>query len=370
MSTPTIPTTTELGPDARVLRDQLRRIAEAESPHAPILSIYLDLRPEAHGERPAERPQLTVVRDRLEDLAEQAPGHSPARLSICADKKRLEELLDSDETRSLEGLAAFACDAIGLWEWAPAAEAFETEVSDGPVADLFGLARLADADIPAVVALLDTSSSRFFVVRRGALAERGGPEDDTEEHRRHDQGGWSQSRFQRHVDEQDRRFAKRVADEIARLTSRERATAIVVCGEERGTTTLLGELADRERAMLLDTIALDMHTNRDGVEEAVLPLIRAAREERAADVAARAAAGHAAGELGALGIDAVRSMLEQGAVAELVIDARAEIDRTERARLVRQAVLTDARVVVVDEHEELLSAGGIGSTLRYRPTLT
>jgi peptide chain release factor subunit 1 len=368
MSTPTIPTTTELGPDARVLREQLRRVAEAESPEAPILSVYLDLRPEAHGERPAERPQLTALRDHLEELLEQHPAHSTARRSIEADRRRLERLLDGDETRALEGLAAFACDAIGLWEWAPSAEAFDMVVSAGRIADLFWLASLADADVPAIVVLTDTSSSRFFVVRRGALRERIGPEDDVEEHRRHDQGGWSQARFQRHVDEQDRRFAKRVADEIARLAGREHATAVVVCGEERATSALLGELGDRERAMLLDIVHLDMHVGRDAVEAAVLPRIRATREERAAEVAERALAGHRAGALGVLGIDPVRRMLEQGAVAELVIDTAADLDHELRAELVRQAILTDARVVIVHEHQALQSAGGIGATLRFRPT--
>ncbi|MDQ2675020.1 MAG: hypothetical protein M3Y40_10240, partial [Chloroflexota bacterium] len=58
------PTTTKLGPDQTFLRDLMRRLAEAESTDAPIVSAYVDVRPDAHGERPAERNELTLLRAR------------------------------------------------------------------------------------------------------------------------------------------------------------------------------------------------------------------------------------------------------------------------------------------------------------------
>jgi hypothetical protein len=54
------PATTGLGPEQALLRDLMRRLAEATSTDAPILSAYVDVRPEAHGEWPADVGELIV----------------------------------------------------------------------------------------------------------------------------------------------------------------------------------------------------------------------------------------------------------------------------------------------------------------------
>ena len=76
------PTTTKLGPDQAQLKHLMRRLADAASTDAPILSVYADVRPEAHGERPAERKELTVVRDRLDAIADTLEPHTTARESF------------------------------------------------------------------------------------------------------------------------------------------------------------------------------------------------------------------------------------------------------------------------------------------------
>ena len=91
------PTTTKLGPDRARLKDLMRRLAEATSTEAPILSLYIDVRPEAHGERPGERNELTVVRDRLNAIAGTLEPHTDARESFDADRRRIERLLESED---------------------------------------------------------------------------------------------------------------------------------------------------------------------------------------------------------------------------------------------------------------------------------
>ena len=366
--TSAIPTTTRLGPDPARLRDALRRAAEVESAEAPVVTAYLDLRPEAHGERPGARAELIAIRDRLDELVEEHHPHTPARGSLDADRRRLDELLGTVPP-NVEGLAVFACSAAGLWEAVVAAEPFKTDAAAGPIADLYQLAALAGADDPAVVALVDIHSCRLFVRRRGDLVERRGPEEPPDEHRRHDQGGWSQARYQRHVDEQDRRFARVAAEAIDRLTERERAVAVIIGAEERASSVLLPALAERTRALVVDVRHISMHATADEVEAEVEPLLAALDEDRARQAADRALAGVAAGELGLIGARPVERALEAGAVAELVLDAsRVQgLDRWDRARLVRRAILTDARVVVVHDHAELSGGDGVAATLRFRP---
>ena len=360
------PVTTKLGPDQAQLRDLMRRLAEAESTEAPILSIYADVRPQSHGERPAARAELIAVRHRLNAIEGTLETRSAARGSFDADRTRLEGLIDGEDLQESEGIAVFACDRIGLWEQVGAGEAFETQVSAGPTADLFQLARLLDDSVSAVVAVLDSSTCRLFVTRRGTLVERRGPDEPSDEHRRHDQGGWSQARYQRHIDMQDKRFAKEAAAAIDRLVERERATHVILAGDERIAPILEAELPERVRPLVDVVTQIPMRSSPDEVREEIVPILAALEEAEATAVADRAIGGSRAGDLGVLGIDATMSALENGQVDELVIDETAPIDEDLRGELIRQAALTDARVEVVREHEGLLRFEGVGATLRYR----
>jgi peptide chain release factor subunit 1 len=366
--TPNVPPTTRPGPDIADLRAAMRRAAEHEVADTSMLSVYLDFRPEAHGERPYARADLVVARDRLDELIDELPAHDAARQSIEADRRRLLAYLD-ELPRSVGGLAVFASQSRNAWEDVTLAAPFETDVATGPIADLYQLARAIDAESPAVIALADSTSCRLFTRRHGALFERGGPDDDPQEHRRHDQGGWSQANFQRHIDEQDRRFAERVAEWITGLADAQRASAVLVAADERTSAVLVPQLPDRVRALLVDVRHISMHATRDQVEAEVGPVLDALAADRAARVADRALAGHQAGELGVAGVELVRGMLAAGAVDTLVIEQRvaAEMDRWDRAGLVRSAVLTDASIAMPREHEALRAAGGVAATLRFRP---
>lgn len=360
------PTTTKLGPDQALLHDLMRRLAEAESTEAPIISAYVDVRPEAHGERPAERNELTVAHARLGEIAASHDPHSPARDSVDADRERIERLLEDEDLGGVAGLAIFACDRIGLWEAIRAEAAFDTQVSAGPTAELFQLARLLDDQVSAVVAVVDTNTCRLFVTRRGGLTERRGPDEGPEEHRRRAAGGWSQARYQRHIDMQDLRFAKEAAAAIDALVGREKPSHVLLAGDERAIAVLETELSGAVRPLVEHVARIEIRANPDDVRGEIAPILAALEEADGEDAAERAIAGWRAGTLGTVGIDGSMAALEAGQVDELIIDETAEIDEDLRAELIRQASLTDATVEIVREHEELRRHDGVAATLRYR----
>ena len=360
------PTTTKLGPDQAFLRDLMRRLAEIESRDAPILSVYVDTRPEAQGERPGERNELTVVRARLDAISDGLAAHGTARESFDADRKRIAELLETEEINATDGVAVFACSHIGLWEAIGAQTQFDTQVAAGPTAELFQLARLLDDAVSAVVAVVDTNTCRLFVTRRGGMAERRGLDEETAEHTRHDTGGWSQARFQRHIDMQDRRFAAEAAEAIGRLVRREKPDHVLLAGDERAISVLDPALPEHVRPLVEHVARIDMRATPEDVRHEIAPILSALEEADGQDAVTRALAGHRAGDLGVAGMDRVMAALEAGQVDELVIDETVEADEELRAELVRQASLTDAHVEVVRDHPELRRFDGVAATLRYR----
>jgi peptide chain release factor subunit 1 len=360
------PTTTKLGPDQAFLHDLMRRLAEAESTDAPILSAYVDTRPEAHGERPGERNELTALRAALAQIAAAHDAHSTARQSLDADRERIDRLLEGEDLAGVDGIAVFACDRIGLWESVTAQVAFDTQVSAGPTADLFQLARLLDDQVSAVVAVVDTNTCRLFVTRRGALSERPGPDEGPEEHRRREAGGWSQARYQRHIDMQDQRFAKEAAEAIDALVRREKPEHVLLAGDERAISVLDPELSGAVRPLVEHVARIELRATAADVREEIVPILAALEEADGQEVADRALAGWRAGALGTVGIDGTMTALENGQVDELIIDETADIDEDLRAELIRQASLTAASVEIVRDHDELRRHDGVAATLRYR----
>ena len=361
------PRTTKLGPDQAALRDVMRRVAQAESADAPILSVYVDVRPDAHGERPAERPEIAAVHHRIRAIQSTLGGaHTAARQSLDADSRRIEATLEGEDLSGIDGLAVFACSRIGLWEEVRSPEPFQTQVAAGQTADLFQLAKLLDDSVSGVVAIVDTNTCRLFVTRRGTLEERPGPDEPPDEHRRHDEGGWSQARYQRHIDMQDKRFAKEAADAIDRLVDVERARHVILAGHERAMPVLEGELSERVRPLVQQVIHLPMRASADDVRDEVLPILAAIEDSEARDVGDRAIAGWLAGDLGVVGIKETKTALEMGQVDQLVIDETAGPRDDARAELTRLAALTGANVEIVRDHAGLAQHEGVAATLRFR----
>ena len=360
------PKTTRLGPDQAALRALIRRLAEATANDAHILSIYADIRADAHGERPAERPELIAVRHRLKAIQATLKPHTDVRESFDADLARIETYLDGEDLAGADGLALFACNRIGVWEQVRSHEPFDTQVGAGPTADLFQLARLLDDSVSAVVAVVDTNTCRLFATRRGSLEEIAGPDEPPDEHRRHDQGGWSQARYQRHIDMQDKRFAKEAAAAIEALVEREKAQHVILAGDERVIPILEGELPQAVGSLVEHVIHLPMRSTADEVQAEVIPILAALEEAEAQQLADIAIAEWLAGDLGMVGIDATMAALELGQVDRLVIDESVGLDEDLRADLVRRAALTDASVEIVRDHAGLAQHEGVAATLRFR----
>jgi hypothetical protein len=86
------------------------------------------------------------------------------------------------------------CAGQSLFEAVEAGVPFENQVAVGPWPDLFQLTLLLDEQETAVVAVVDSNTSRLFVTRMGRLEHAGGADDDAKYYRTRSMGGWSQAR--------------------------------------------------------------------------------------------------------------------------------------------------------------------------------
>ncbi|HYU50127.1 MAG TPA: Vms1/Ankzf1 family peptidyl-tRNA hydrolase [Candidatus Limnocylindria bacterium] len=343
----------------------LRSLSERESTRFPFLTVYLDVRPPADAQEPRSRAARVILTGALRSFDALLPAHGPERNSFTDDVRRIEELVASAEAADGErGIAAFACGAEGLFEslrtWSP----WEQRVEVGAVPVLGPLARFVSHE-PAIVALADTNSLRLFAVQPGRLEELPSIDDEPDDYRRTEAGGWSQARYQRHVDDHRAGFARRAVAVIDRAVRAEQARRVILAGDEVAIPRLRDELATDVGELVRDVLRLELRASHDEIEAKALPAIEraeAADGRQAADRLTDAVRGNG---LGAGGREATRLALEMGEGMELLLDGSvvAEADVED---LIRLAARTDARITFVSDHEGLQSMEGVGALLRFR----
>jgi ribosomal protein L30E len=348
------------------VRDLLRQLAQFDPGDALVLSVYLDMRP--HGDSPAIRPSLVMLTDRFRQIEKTLLPRGAALDNFRIDANRVQRFLDEHAGPWLQGVAIFACNSRQLFEVIETGVPFENQVALETVPDLFQLARLVDEQQTAVVALVDTNTTRLFVTRSGFLEEVAGLDDDPFGYRQRNTGGLNHKQYQRRVQNQREAFAREAATAIEELVSQERATRVILAGDEVSIPLLHRALSPQLEPLIHEEILrLDIRTPRHEVLREVAPILAQEEEEESHTRADRLVEAVRAQGLGVIGLQETRHALERGEGEVLVLAEEAPLDEQERNDLVRLATLAGAEVDLVKGHELLQQMGGVGALLRYRP---
>lgn len=349
------------------VRDLLRQLAAFEPDDALVLSIYLDMRPHTTGENPAIRTARIVLKDRFRQIEKTLLPRGAALDNFRIDANRVQRYLDEHAAPWLQGVAIFACNSHQLFEVIETGVPFEDQVVLEPVPDLFQLARLVDEQETAVVALVDTNTTRLFVTRSGFLEEVAGPDDDPFGYRMRNTGMLNHKHYQRHVQNQREAFAREAATALENLVKQEDAKRVILAGDAVAIPLLHQALSPQlEPLVYEEVLRLDIRTPRHQVLREIEPILEAEEQESSHSRADQLVEAIRAQGLGVIGPQETRDALEQGAGDVLVLAEEAPLDEQERNNLVRLATLSNAEVDLVKGHEILQQMGGVGALLRYR----
>ena len=374
----------------RVPDKLLERRLNFEPTAAPVISLYLDARADQHG----QQNFLPVVRKQLTERSKSYENQSEERLSFEEDFVRIVRYLEGDVPASVEGLAIFACSAENDWfevgQFDAPFERNRVFVSDRP--HLYPLARLIDQYRRYAVVLADTNSAQIFVFAAGRAVER--QEVENVKTKQTKVGGWSQARYQRHVQNYHLQHAKEVVDMLEKIVRDEGIEQIVLAGDEATVIPMLREQMSKEMAeKVIDALSLGINTPEHELLEESLTAFR--RHDSLTDMekVERLLNEYRADDLGVAGAPETLAALSNGQVEELLIAAKPEniqddetevekvlklypadvvlpesLDqRTIADELVRRAnVLSSAKVTFIEDSTRLERLGGVGGLLRYR----
>ena len=373
------------------LRDQLDRLASFEPTSAPVLSLYLDMRPDEHGSRGRYESFLRkVFPDRARGL------RGDARKSFDSDVERITLYLQNELQPATNGVAMFACSAASNFF-----EAIQLGVPLdqswlflGSVPQLYPLARLNDQYPRYAALLLDTNSARLFVFGLGvAEAQHDVRNVKT---RKTSMGGWAQSRYQRHTANFHLHHTKEVVDILDRVVREESIEKIIVACEPSTLAMLTEQMPKHLREKVVDIVHLDINTPQHQVFTETLEAMREQDAQNDAERVERLInAWHSSG-LGVVGPEDTMDALAKSQVEELLITATPALLRcaerlpvelrsgvmhvdTSAANatvdaqqmqfaddLVTRAQQQSARIRFIENPDLLATFGGVGAILRFK----
>ncbi|MDQ3670584.1 MAG: hypothetical protein M3377_09955, partial [Actinomycetota bacterium] len=180
--------------------DELRTLAGFQAERGCAISLYLNL-------DPSISPTAGDAAARLNSLLDEAARSDGAnardlshdeRQALRSDFDRIREYYAQDFNRDgAHGLAVFSASLDNIWRTLPLTEAVPDEIKVDRRLYLAPLVPLVGRGEGALVVVIGREQGRFYRLRAGRLEEL--TDISEEQPRRHDQGGWSQARFQRHV---------------------------------------------------------------------------------------------------------------------------------------------------------------------------
>ena len=375
--------------DTVPLHDQLQKLAAFQPGDAPVISLYLDLKPNQHG-----RDEYgAFVRKAFAERLRTAPPGSSQHRNLERASERISSYLATELKPSSNGLAIFSAGEGELEAIQFDAPLTEHALFIAPVPYLYPLARLVDQYPRYAAVVLDRNHARIFVVSLGSIERR--EEVVGTKTRRTSMGGWSQARYQRHIENIHLTHIKEVVDMLDRTVRDERVERIVVAGDEVVVALLREQLPQRLIDKLIDLPSIGKEMPDAEIVKGTLDAMRRKDAESDAEAVADVVDAWQAGGLGVMGPEASLSALERGQVDELLItadvqelkpvqafpedspsgDVVAETSATAggddrrhklSSELVTRAQQTAARVRVIEDAALLEPYGGVGARLRFR----
>jgi peptide subunit release factor 1 (eRF1) len=255
------------------LAEHLQQLSAFEPQEAPVVSLYLNLSPDARGRdnydvfcRKAFAEQLRAHRDRGSD-----------RANLTRAFERITAYLATDVQPSANGLAIFS--SAGAGDYFTAIQ-LSAPIDDhwlfvSRVPHLYPLVRLIDQYPRYASVILDRHQARILVFGLATVEKREAVEGVKT--RRTSMGGWSQARYQRRAENFHLQHIKEVVETLDRVVRDEKIQHIIVLGDDVVVSSLKDALPAHLTTKVVDVGRVDRYASEDDIVAETLDLLRQGR---------------------------------------------------------------------------------------------
>ena len=374
-----------------ITRTSLRRLADVKPERGRVLSVVLNLDPTEFATPAARSTAITSVLTEAAHRVEEAKGlEHDEREALKADVERVRQALNASDIaqNGTRGVAVYACGPADLLEVVSLRRPVENAVvlDRSPYVEPL----IADADSERwCVVLANRRNARLFVGDGGGLEETDRVEDDV--HSQHDQGGWSQARYQRGVEKEKDDHLVHVAEVAFDLYKRRGFDRLLIGAPDELVNDLKAKLHPYLQKRIVGRLQLSVEDSAlEDVKTAAAAAIEDWSRKRERESLDRLTEGVGRGGRGAAGLASVLEALNEQRVEILLVGegfrsqggrdretgmlyagdhgpAGQELERCENVvePAIEKAIEQSAKVIKVRHHDDLGPLGGIGAVLRY-----
>jgi peptide chain release factor subunit 1 len=253
--------------------DQLRELAGFRAEKGCAISLFVGLDPSEVPTPPAVETKVNAQLAEAQRLADEKKGSMSRdqREAMKADLERIRAWFDDGfDRQGVRGVAVFAASLDNFWSTLLLPEPIPDAVRVDSELSLAALASHVGRD-GALVAVVGRERGQVFRLRNGSLVEIANQSEDVPG--RHDQGGWSQARFERHIDEIVERHFREVAATLDRCTRRLRGVPIVLIGAEDTRADFEALLAKETKDCVAGWATAEAHADAPALLAAARPVI-------------------------------------------------------------------------------------------------
>ena len=299
-----------------ITRASVDAISRLQSEDWPIISLYLRLDKERIDE------DYTI---RLKNVLRQAEESIDDRFSheqqeaLRSDIDRIRVFFRDEAGNYGEGVALFASSPAEIWNVQAVPNDVGTAVTIDFTTDVAPLIRALEMMQPYCTCLIARDQARIFYGSLGTIEELAQTRDETVPGQ-HEQGGWAQARYERHIDEHVHRHFKRVADDLFQLANERPYRFLVLGGTDEVVSAFLDDLHSYVRERYAGTVRIPIEANPNDVQRESLAIIhqwRQAEKDRVIEILHNEVKSN---DLGAAGLQDTVETLRRGQILTLVVD--------------------------------------------------
>ena len=373
--------------------DGLRELAGFRAENGWAISLYVDLDPSTAptaGDAATRFHSLLAEGERHVDEDGAGLTHDQ-RLALKGDFERIRGYFENEFDRDgAHGLAIFSAALDNVWLPRALIESVPDRVHVGREFHLAPLVPLVGRGEGAIVAFVGRERGELFRLRSGRLDEVADKTDEVPG--RHDQGGWSQARFQRHIEKLVAEHLREVAEELDRRVRRMGSPKVIVVSSEETRAEFEEMLSSEAKKAIVGWTSAEAHSSPQELLELAAPILDEARAKEEAELMDRWREGAGRGGRAASGWAETLEAASDARVDVLLYDENTDheawqcpacgrlsasggqcpLDGTATEHRddgldlsVHQTVANGGTVWAVTAHQDLGPAEGIGALLRF-----
>ncbi len=371
----------------------LRELADFRAEKGCAISLYVDLDPSivpTAGDADTRFNSLLSEAERSSGANDGGLTHDQ-RGGLKADFERIREYFENDFDRDgAHGLVLFSAGLDNVWRPRALIDSVPDRVRVGRDFHLAPLVPLVGRGEGAIVAVVGRERGELFRLHSGRLEEI---LDKTEEvPGKHDQGGWSQARFQRHIEKIVGEHLREVADALGNLVRQMSLPKVIIVATEETRAEFEEVLGNEARDAVVGWTSAEAHAQPTELLELTSPILEEARVKEEAELIERWREQAGRGERAASGWDETLEAASDERVEALLYQDGAEheaaqcpacgrlsvaagpcpLDGTQMERrdegldlAVRQVIAHSGTAHAITAHRDLDPVEGIGALLRY-----